>query len=93
MSSLLETQEVIVVCKSSGVNILTQWLNNLENEISLPRFRIIALGPVSQKLLNNKILEALVIKEKKIHILNSWIAIQRIFKWIRIIIAMNTKKM
>ena len=76
MSPLLETQKVVLVCKSSGVNMLTQWLNNLENEISLPRFRIISLGPVSQKLLNNKILEALVIKEKKIHILNSWIAIQ-----------------
>ena len=62
---MLETQEVIVVCKSSGVNILTQWLNNLENEISLPRFRIIALGPVSQKLLDNKKLEVLVIKGKK----------------------------
>lgn len=65
MSPLLETKEVIVVCKSSGVNMLTQWLNHLDNEISLPRFRIIALGPVSQKLLDNKKLEVLVIKEKK----------------------------
>ena len=65
MSPLLETQEVIVVCKSSGVNMLTQWLNHLDNEISLPRFRIIALGPVSQKLLDNKKLEVLVIKGKK----------------------------
>ena len=64
-SPLLETQEVIVVCKSSGVNMLTQWLNHLDNEISLPRFRIIALGPVSQKLLDNKKLEVLVIKGKK----------------------------
>lgn len=65
MSPLLETKEVIVVCKSSGVNMLTQWLNHLDNEISLPRFRIIALGPVSQKLLDNKKLEVLVIKGKK----------------------------
>ena len=62
---LLEVQEVVLVCKSSGVNMLTQWLNNLGNEISLPRFRIIALGPVSQKLLNNKKLEVLVVKGKK----------------------------
>ena len=65
LSPLLEAQEVVLVCKSSGVNMLTQWLNNLGNEISLPRFRIIALGPVSQKLLNNKKLELLVIKGKK----------------------------
>ena len=65
LSPLLEAQEVVLVCKSSGVNMLTQWLNNLGNEISLPRFRIIALGPVSQKLLNNKKLEVLVIKGKK----------------------------
>ena len=65
LSPLLEVQEVVLVCKSSGVNMLTQWLNNLGNEISLPRFRIIALGPVSQKLLNNKKLEVLVIKGKK----------------------------
>ena len=71
LSPLLEAQEVVLVCKSSGVNMLTQWLNNLGNEISLPRFRIIALGPVSQKLLDNKKLEVLVIKGKKrIHILN-----------------------
>ena len=66
MSPLLETKEVIVVCKSSGVNMLTQWLNHLDNEISLPRFRIIALGPVSQKLLDNKKLEVLVIKGRSI---------------------------
>ena len=65
LSPLLEALEVVLVCKSSGVNMLTQWLNHLDNEISLPRFRIIALGPVSQKLLNNKKLELLVIKGKK----------------------------
>ena len=54
MSPLLETKEVIVVCKSSGVNMLTQWLNHLDNEISLPRFRIIALGPVSPKTLRQQ---------------------------------------
>lgn len=65
LSPLLEAQEVVLVCKSSGVNMLTQWLRSLGNQVTLPRFRIIALGPVSQKLLDNKKLEVLVIKGKK----------------------------
>ncbi len=51
LSPLLEAQEVVLVCKSSGV--------------TLPRLRVIALGPVSHLLLNQKELELLVIKGKK----------------------------
>ena len=65
LSPLLEAQEVVVVCKSSGVNMLTQWLRSLGNQVPLPRLRVIALGPVSQLLLNQKELELLVIKGKK----------------------------
>ena len=62
---LLEVQEVVLVCKSSGVNMLTQWLRSVGKEVSLPRLRVIALGPVSQLLLRQKEVEALVIKGKK----------------------------
>lgn len=62
---LLEAQEVVLVCKSSGVNMLTQWLRSLENQVTLPRLRVIALGPVSHLLLNQRELELLVIKGKK----------------------------
>ena len=65
LSPLLEAQEVVVVCKSSGVNMLTQWLRSLGNQVPLPRLRVIALGPVSQLLLRQKELELLVIKGKK----------------------------
>ena len=65
LSPLLEAQEVVLVCKSSGVNMLTQWLRSLGNQVTLPRMRVIALGPVSQLLLNQKELELLVIKGKK----------------------------
>ena len=65
LSPLLEAQEVVVVCKSSGVNMLTQWLRSLGNQVPLPRLRVIALGPVSQLLLSQKELELLVIKGKK----------------------------
>ena len=65
LSPLLEAQEVVLVCKSSGVNMLTQWLRSLGNQVSLPRLRVIALGPVSQLLLRQKELELLVIKGKK----------------------------
>ena len=65
LSPLLEAQEVVLVCKSSGVNMLTQWLRSLGNQVTLPRLRVIALGPVSQLLLNRKELELLVIKGKK----------------------------
>ena len=65
LSPLLEAQEVVLVCKSSGVNMLTQWLRSLGNQVALPRLRVIALGPVSQLLLSQKELELLVIKGKK----------------------------
>ena len=59
LSPLLEAQEVVLVCKSSGVNMLTQWLRSLGNQVSLP------LGPVSPLLLSQKDIELLVIKGKK----------------------------
>ena len=65
LSPLLEVQEVVLVCKSSGVNMLTQWLRSVGKEVSLPRLRVIALGPVSQLLLSQKEVEVLVIKGKK----------------------------
>jgi hypothetical protein len=65
LSPLLEAQEVVLVCKSSGVNMLTQWFRSLGNQVTLPRLRVIALGPVSQLLLRQKELELLVIKGKK----------------------------
>lgn len=65
LSPLLEAQEVVLVCKSSGVNMLTQWLRSLGNQLSLPRLRVIALDPVSHLLLRQKELELLVIKGKK----------------------------
>lgn len=65
LSPLLEAQEVVLICKSSGVNMLTQWLRSLGNQVTLPRLRVIALGPVSQLLLSKKELELLVIKGKK----------------------------
>lgn len=65
LSPLLEPQEVVLVCKSSGVNMLTQWFRSLGNQVTLPRLRVIALGPVSHLLLNQKELELLVIKGKK----------------------------
>ena len=64
-SPLLEAQEVVLVCKSSGVNMLTQWLRSIGNQVTLPRLRVIALGRVSQLLLSQKELELLVIKGKK----------------------------
>ena len=65
LSPLLEAQEVVLVCKSSGVNMLTQWFRSLGNQVTLPRLRVIALDPVSHLLLNQKELELLVIKGKK----------------------------
>ena len=65
LSPLLEVQEVVLVCKSSGVNMLKQWHRSVGKEVSLPRLRVIALGPVSQLLLRQKEVEALVIKGKK----------------------------
>ena len=65
LSPLLEAQEVVLVCKSSGVNMLTQWFRSLGNQVTLPRLRVIALGPVSHLLLSQKEVEVLVIKGKK----------------------------
>lgn len=65
LSPLLLVQEVVLVCKSSGINMLTQWLRSVGKEVSLPRLRVIALGPVSQLLLRQKEIEVLVIKGKK----------------------------
>ena len=65
LSPLLEAQEVVLICKSSGVNMLTQWLRSLGNQVTLPRLRVIALGPVSQLQLSQKDIELLVIKGKK----------------------------
>ena len=65
LSPLLEAQEAVLVCKSSGVNMLTQWFRSLGDQVPLPRLRVIALGPVSHLLLNQKELELLVIKGKK----------------------------
>ena len=65
LSPLLEVQEVVLICKSSGVNMLTQWLRSVGKEVSLPSLRVIALGPVSQLLLSQKEIEVLVIKGKK----------------------------
>ena len=65
LSPLLEAQEVVLVCKSSGVNMLTQWLRSLGNQVTLLRLRVIALGPVSHLLLSQKEVEVLVIKGKK----------------------------
>lgn len=65
LSPLLEAQEVVLICKSSGVNMLTQWLRSVGKEVSFPRLRVIALGPVSQLLLSQKEVEVLVIKGKK----------------------------
>lgn len=65
LSPLLEAQEVVLICKSSGVNMLTQWLRSVGKEVSLPRLRVIALGLVSQLLLRQKEVEVLVIKGKK----------------------------
>ena len=65
LSPLLDAQEVVLICKSSGVNMLTQWLRSLGNQVTLPKLRVIALGPVSQLLLSQKDIELLVIKGKK----------------------------
>lgn len=65
LSPLLEAQDVVLICKSSGVNMLTQWLRSFRNQVTLPRLRVIALGPVSQLLLSQKELELLVIKGEK----------------------------
>ena len=64
LSPLLEAQEVVLICKSSGVNMLTQWLRSVGKEVSLPDLRVIALA-LFQLLLRQKEVEVLVIKGKK----------------------------
>ena len=65
LSPLLDAEEAVVICKSSGLNMLTQWLEDLGEE-SLPfRLRVIALGPVSRRLLSRKDIDLLVIKGRK----------------------------
>lgn len=54
LSPLLEAQEVVLVCKSSGVNMLTQWFRSLGNQVTLPRLRMIALGPGFPSSLKSK---------------------------------------
>jgi len=54
LSPLLDVEEAVIICKSSGLN-------------KLPfRLRVIALGPVSRRLLNRKDIDLLVIKERRI---------------------------
>ena len=65
MSPLLDAEEAVIICKSSGLNMLTQWLEDLGEE-NLPfRLRVIALGPVSRRLLNRNDIDLLVIKGRK----------------------------
>lgn len=65
LSPLLDVEEAVIICKSSGLNMLTQWLEDLGEE-NLPfRLRVIALGPVSRRLLNRKDIDSLVIKGRK----------------------------
>lgn len=65
LSPLLDAEEAVIICKSSGLNMLTQWLEDLSEE-NLPfRLRVIALGPVSRRLLNRKDIDSLVIKGRK----------------------------
>ncbi|WP_295346443.1 hypothetical protein [uncultured Streptococcus sp.] len=65
LSPLLDAEEAVIICKSSGLNMLTQWLEGLGEE-NLPfRLRVIALGPVSRRLPNRKDIDLLVIKGKK----------------------------
>ena len=65
LSPLLDAEEVVIICKSSGLNMLTQWLEGLGEENMLFRLRVIALGPVSRRLLNRKDIDILVIKGRK----------------------------
>ncbi|MCY7012840.1 hypothetical protein [Streptococcus sanguinis] len=65
LSPLLNDEEAVIICKSSGLNMLTQWLEGLGEENLSIRLRVIALGPVSQRLLNRKDIDLLVIKGRK----------------------------
>ncbi|MCY7040199.1 hypothetical protein MK370_01400 [Streptococcus sanguinis] len=65
LSPLLDAEEAVIICKSSGLNMLTQWLEGLGEENLPIRLRVIALGPVSRRLLNRKDIDLLVIKGRK----------------------------
>jgi hypothetical protein len=65
LSPLLNAEEAVIICKSSGLNMLTQWLEGLGEENLPIKLRLIALGPVSRRLLNRKDIDLLVIKGRK----------------------------
>ena len=65
LSPLLNAEEAVIICKSSGLNMLTQWLEGLGEENLPIKLRLIALGPVSRRLLNRKDIDLLVIKGTK----------------------------
>lgn len=65
LSPLLDAEDAVIICKSSGLNMLTQWLEGLGEENLPIRLRVIALGPVSRRLLNRKDIDLLVIKGTK----------------------------
>ena len=65
LSPLLDVEEAVIICKSSGLNMLTQWLEGLGEENLPIRLRVVALGPVSRRLLNRKDIDLLVFKGRK----------------------------
>ena len=65
LSPLLGVEDAVIICKSSGLNMLTQWLEDLGEENLPIRLRVIALGPVSRRLLSRKYIDLLVIKGRK----------------------------
>ncbi len=65
LSPLLGVDDAVIICKSSGLNMLTQWLEGLGEENLPIRLRVITLGPVSQRLLSRKDIDLLVIKGGK----------------------------
>ena len=65
LSPLLDVEETVIICKSSGLNMLTQWLEDLVEENLPIKLRVIALGPISRRLLNRKDIDLLVIKGRK----------------------------
>ena len=65
LSPLLDAEEAVIICKSSGLNMLTQWLEGFCEENLPIRLRVIALGPVSRRLLNRKDVDSMVIKGRK----------------------------
>lgn len=65
LSPLLNDEEAVIICKSSGLNMLTQWLEGFCEENLPIRLRVIALGPVSRRLLNRKDVDSMVIKGRK----------------------------